>query len=69
MSSIWIHLVGLWPSRFFAPAERLERLEVWPELREVITGCDDLGSTPQRWHGGTVAIQLPQKDGGDFTLQ
>lgn len=38
---------GLWPSRFFAPA-RAERLEVWPELREVITGCDDLGSTPQR---------------------
>lgn len=36
---------GLWPKAFFGSEGRLE---VWPELREVVTGCDDLGSTPQQ---------------------
>jgi len=34
---------GLWPQCFAAG-----RLEIWPELREVVTGCDDLGSTPEK---------------------
>ncbi|CAJ1421766.1 unnamed protein product [Effrenium voratum] len=36
---------GIWPDAFYHKAARLE---VWPELREVVTGCDDLGSTPQQ---------------------
>ncbi|CAE7732894.1 HCN4 [Symbiodinium sp. CCMP2592] len=34
---------GIWPEAFQAGEGTFE---IWPELREVVTGCDDLGSTP-----------------------
>merc|ERR1719330_451552 len=37
---------GVWPEAFApgATVGRPARLEIWPELREVVTGCDDLGT-------------------------
>ncbi|CAE7313782.1 HCN4 [Symbiodinium natans] len=40
---------GIWPEAFHV--EEGTRFEIWPELREVVTGCDDLGSTPRQLHG------------------
>ncbi|CAE7689011.1 HCN4 [Symbiodinium necroappetens] len=37
---------GIWPEAF--QAAEGTRFEIWPELREVVTGCDDLGSTPKQ---------------------
>lgn len=39
---------GAWPEAFFHQAPDEARVEVWPDLRETITGCDDLGSSPAK---------------------
>jgi len=36
--------IGMWPEAFAGQAAEA-RVEVWPELREVVTGCDDLGTS------------------------
>mmetsp|Transcript_54203 Transcript_54203/g.150796 ORF Transcript_54203/g.150796 Transcript_54203/m.150796 type:complete len:277 (-) Transcript_54203:320-1150(-) len=41
---------GVWPQAFWQEAgggTDATRFEIWPALREVVTGCDDLGTSPK----------------------
>lgn len=41
---------GVWPEVFLQEAGGADggtRFEIWPALREMITGCDDLGTSPK----------------------